>query len=116
MRQLVNPRTFGRPSIGLALFGCTNRPFYQLVVFPDKRLGRRYAGNIIEQLGTFDPLPNFNNEKLVSLNIGRIKYWIGTRNAHISVSLLELLEDLFKSTLASTKIFLYINELFSAVD
>ncbi|KAI6181674.1 hypothetical protein M3Y98_00854500 [Aphelenchoides besseyi] len=91
MRQLVNPRTFGRPSIGLALFGCTNRPFYQIVVFPDKRLGRRYAGNIIEQLGTFDPLPNFNNEKLVALNIGRIKYWIGTRNAHISVSLLELL-------------------------
>ncbi|KAI6239491.1 Protein CBR-MRPS-16 [Aphelenchoides fujianensis] len=91
MRQLVNPLTFGRPSIGLALFGCTNRPFYHLVVFPDKRLGRRYSGNILEQLGTFDPLPNFNNEKLVALNIGRIKYWIGARDAHISVPVLELL-------------------------
>lgn len=50
MRQLVNPRTFGRPSLGLALFGCTNRPFYHIVVLPDKRLGRVYEGNILEQV------------------------------------------------------------------
>ncbi|CAJ0585599.1 unnamed protein product, partial [Mesorhabditis spiculigera] len=91
MRQLVNPRTFGRPSLGLALFGCKNRPFYHICVFPDKSLGRRYEGNIIEQVGSFDPLPNKNNEKLVALNIGRIKYWIGERNAHISVPVLEVL-------------------------
>jgi hypothetical protein len=53
MRALVNPRTFGRPSLGLALFGCANRPFYQIVVFPDRRLGRPYEGNIIEQVGIF---------------------------------------------------------------
>ncbi|KAI6174703.1 28S ribosomal protein S16, mitochondrial [Aphelenchoides bicaudatus] len=91
MRQLVNPRTFGRPTLALALFGCKNRPFYQIVVFPDKRLGRYYEGNIIEQLGTYDPLPNYNNEKLASLNIGRIKYWIGERNARVTVPLLEIL-------------------------
>uniref|UniRef100_A0A0N5CDJ6 Small ribosomal subunit protein bS16m n=1 Tax=Strongyloides papillosus TaxID=174720 RepID=A0A0N5CDJ6_STREA len=91
MRQLVNPRLFGKPSIGLALFGCKNRPFYQICVFPDKKLGRRYEGNILEQVGSFDPLPNKNNEKLVALNFSRLKYWIGKREAHISVPVLELL-------------------------
>uniref|UniRef100_A0AC34GRT0 Small ribosomal subunit protein bS16m n=1 Tax=Panagrolaimus sp. ES5 TaxID=591445 RepID=A0AC34GRT0_9BILA len=91
MRQLINPKTFGRPSIGLALFGCTNRPFYHICIFPDRSLGRRYEENIIEQVGTFDPLPNAQNEKLVSMNIGRLKYWIGERNAQISVPVLELL-------------------------
>lgn len=43
------------------------------------------------QVGCFDPLPNFRNEKLVALDIGRLKYWIGVRNANISVSVLELL-------------------------
>uniref|UniRef100_A0A0N4ZY90 Small ribosomal subunit protein bS16m n=1 Tax=Parastrongyloides trichosuri TaxID=131310 RepID=A0A0N4ZY90_PARTI len=91
MRQLVNPKLFGKPSIGLALFGCKNRPFYQICVFPDKSFGRRYEGNILEQIGSFDPLPNFNNEKVVALNIGRLKYWIGKKEAHISVPVLELL-------------------------
>ncbi|VDK55904.1 unnamed protein product [Anisakis simplex] len=128
MRKLVLPKYFGRPSIGLALFGCTNRPFYQICVFPDRALGRRSESSILEQasrlylvdiygvdckeysqtgkcnqlsilwmyvshfqVGTFDPLPNVRNEKLVALNIGRIKYWIGERNAHISVPVLELL-------------------------
>ncbi|KAK3754391.1 hypothetical protein QZH41_011178, partial [Actinostola sp. cb2023] len=27
-------------------------------------------------IGTFDPLPNTRNEKLVSLNVDRIKYWL----------------------------------------
>ncbi|KAM3719104.1 Interleukin cytokine receptor-related protein [Dirofilaria immitis] len=81
----------GRPSIGLALFGCKNRPAYRIVVFPDKAYGRHYEGSIIEELGIFDPLPNFRNEKLVACDISRVKYWIGERNAHISPSLLELL-------------------------
>lgn len=51
MRQLVNPKTFGQPTIGLALFGCTNRPFYQICVFPDRALGRRHEESIIEQVG-----------------------------------------------------------------
>uniref|UniRef100_A0AC35G6K4 Small ribosomal subunit protein bS16m n=1 Tax=Panagrolaimus sp. PS1159 TaxID=55785 RepID=A0AC35G6K4_9BILA len=91
MRQLINPNTFGRPSIGLALFGCTNRPFYHICIFPDRSLGRRFEGNIIEQVGTFDPLPNAKNEKLISMDITRLKYWIGERNAQISVPVLELL-------------------------
>uniref|UniRef100_A0A0K0EQM0 Small ribosomal subunit protein bS16m n=1 Tax=Strongyloides stercoralis TaxID=6248 RepID=A0A0K0EQM0_STRER len=91
MRQLVNPKLFGKPSIGLVLFGCKNRPFYQICVLPDRALGRRYEGNIIEQIGSFDPLPNKNNEKLVAINIDRLKYWLGKREANVSLPLLELL-------------------------
>jgi len=30
----------------------------------------------IEQLGTFDPMPNKHDEKLVALNFDRLKFWI----------------------------------------
>ncbi|RVE73297.1 hypothetical protein OJAV_G00046500 [Oryzias javanicus] len=44
----------------------------------------------IEQLGTYDPLPNIYNEKLVSFNFDRIKYWIGC-GAHPSKPVAKLL-------------------------
>lgn len=31
----------------------------------------------MEQLGSFDPLPNEHNEKLVAVNYERLRYWIG---------------------------------------
>ncbi len=31
----------------------------------------------IEQLGTYDPMPNTENQKLISLNLERIQHWIG---------------------------------------
>ncbi|XP_060528181.1 small ribosomal subunit protein bS16m [Cylas formicarius] len=54
--------------------GCTNRPFYHIVVTEPKK---HVSQPVIEQLGTYDPLPNQFNEKLVSLNFERIKHWIG---------------------------------------
>ncbi|XP_018563368.1 probable 28S ribosomal protein S16, mitochondrial [Anoplophora glabripennis] len=54
--------------------GCTNRPFYHIVV-TEKRKNQHHP--VIEQLGTYDPLPNQYNEKLTSLNFERIRYWIG---------------------------------------
>lgn len=32
---------------------------------------------MIEQVGSFDPLPNEHNEKLVALNFERLQFWIG---------------------------------------
>ncbi|CAG2057324.1 unnamed protein product [Timema podura] len=52
--------------IRFARYGCANRPFFHIVVM-----------ECIEQIGSFDPLTNKYNEKLVSLNFERIKYWIG---------------------------------------
>ncbi|XP_056130583.1 28S ribosomal protein S16, mitochondrial [Lampris incognitus] len=62
--------------IRLALAGHkqANRPFYRIVAAYNKRAR---DGKYIEQLGTYDPLPNIHNEKLVSFNYERIKYWIG---------------------------------------
>lgn len=52
----MNPLIYGRQTIGLAQFGCVNRPFYHICVFPDKSLGRRSIqgkgpASILEQVG-----------------------------------------------------------------
>ncbi|XP_066591648.1 small ribosomal subunit protein bS16m isoform X2 [Prorops nasuta] len=44
----------------------------------------------IEQLGSYDPIPNKFDEKLVSLNLERIHYWMG-RGAALSEPLERLL-------------------------
>lgn len=45
---------------------------------------------VIEQLGSYDPMPNANNEKLVALNLERIKYWLG-QGAHVTNPVAEVL-------------------------
>ncbi len=54
----------------LARWGRTNRPFFRLVV-ADKRMPRN--GRHLEKLGTLDPLPTSDGQKIVSLNFGRIQ-------------------------------------------
>ncbi|XP_018408153.1 PREDICTED: 28S ribosomal protein S16, mitochondrial [Nanorana parkeri] len=65
----------GHVVIRMALGGCANRPFYRIVAAYNKRAR---DGKHLDKLGTYDPLPNVYNEKLVSLNIERIKYWMAS--------------------------------------
>jgi small subunit ribosomal protein S16 len=37
----------------------------------------KVGSQVIEQLGVYDPMPNQDNQKLVSLNIERTRYWMG---------------------------------------
>ena len=60
-------------TLRLAYYGCPNRPFFHIVA--TKRKVARNRG-YYEQVGTYDPLPNDRNEKLVALNMDRIKYWL----------------------------------------
>lgn len=60
-------------TLRFALYGCKNRPFFFIVATNRKR-PRNYG--YLEQVGTFDPIPNTRNEKLASLNMDRIKYWL----------------------------------------
>lgn len=60
-------------TLRLAYYGCPNRPFFHIVA--TKRRIARNRG-YYEQVGTYDPLPNSRNEKLVALNMDRIKYWL----------------------------------------
>lgn len=76
-----------KKAIRLARHGCTNRPFYHIVVMMKKHNQHEQP---IEQLGTYDPMPNENNEKLVSFNFERIGYWLG-EGADISKPVGELL-------------------------
>lgn len=84
--------------------GCTNRPFYHIVVAEVISIRRRFVfislhriqsisnwsspfchlqkfrevkDQAIEQVGSFDPMLNENNEKLVALNFERIQWWLG---------------------------------------
>ena len=36
---------------------------------------------MIEQLGVYDPMPNINNERLVSINFDRVRHWLGQNKA-----------------------------------
>ncbi|XP_033247830.1 probable 28S ribosomal protein S16, mitochondrial [Drosophila miranda] len=67
--------------------GCTNRPFYHIVVM-ERRKNQHQP--VIEQVGSYDPLPNDFNERLVALNTERIRFWLG-KGAHISDPAAELL-------------------------
>jgi len=67
------PRGVFRPIIRFAKSGCVNRPFYVLVATdPD---GPNF-GPFFETLGSLDPMPNKNGEKLVGLNFERIQHWL----------------------------------------
>lgn len=44
----------------------------------------------MEQLGTYDPMPNADNQKLLSLNVDRTRYWMG-QGAVFSTHLAQLL-------------------------
>jgi len=105
----------GPKVIRMALHGHANRPFFHIVLTnvmdkyellfltPDssedlyvklyffcyqKFLDRDKQP--VEQLGTYDPLPNRENQKLLSLNIERTRYWMG-QGAEFSENLAHLL-------------------------
>ena len=59
--------------IRLSLRGCVNRPFY-LVTVQRNRAPR--DKKITEQIGSFDPLPNMYNERLVAINFDRLRAWL----------------------------------------
>ncbi|XP_065675516.1 small ribosomal subunit protein bS16m-like [Hydra vulgaris] len=69
MKKPFSPVT----TLRLAYYGCPNRPFFHIVA-TKQRIARNRG--YYEQVGTFDPLPNTRNEKLISLNMDRIKYWL----------------------------------------
>ncbi|CAI9177656.1 unnamed protein product [Rangifer tarandus platyrhynchus] len=77
----------GHLIIRLALGGCTNRPFYRIVAAHNKC---PRDGRFVEQLGSYDPMPNSHGEKLVALNLDRIRHWIGC-GAHLSKPVEKLL-------------------------
>ena len=60
--------------IRLARAGAKKRPFYRIVV-ADSRFPR--DGRFIEIVGTYNPILAKTDEKRVTLEIERIKHWLG---------------------------------------
>lgn len=59
--------------IRLARGGAKKNPFYKVVV-ADSRCPR--DGKFIEKVGTYNPFLSNSDEKRVTLNLERIKYWM----------------------------------------
>ena len=55
--------------------GCSNRPFFHMVVIKSTYPNSRHI-DPLEQLGTYDPLPNAHNEKLVAVNLERVQHYL----------------------------------------
>lgn len=75
MSELSQVARYGRYCLRLSHWGCANRPFYHIVVAKKSFPNRRYI-DPVEQIGTFDPLPNAFNEKLCSLNLERLQHYL----------------------------------------
>lgn len=76
-------------AIRFVKYGCTNRPFWHIVVMD---AWADWNKPPIEQLGTYDKIPNAHNERLFAVNYERLIHWIGY-GAKISPPLLELLGE-----------------------
>ncbi len=59
-------------AIRFARHGCANRPFYHIVVIKTRKGQRKEP---LDQIGSFDPMPNEHGEKLVAINYERFEYW-----------------------------------------
>ncbi|XP_052796006.1 28S ribosomal protein S16, mitochondrial-like [Mya arenaria] len=73
--------------IRLSLRGCTNRPFYHIVVQKNRTPRDK---NILDQVGTYDPMVNKFGERLVAVNFDKLRHWLGL-TAQCSVPVLKLL-------------------------
>ena len=60
--------------IRLSRWGSSHNPFYKIVAINSKK-GR--DGKYLQELGTYNPIADAKGVKHISLNLSRIKYWIG---------------------------------------
>jgi small subunit ribosomal protein S16 len=77
-------------AIRLLRHGCANRPFYHIVIMGARR-SNKGTYPVIEQLGTYDPLTNAHGEKLVSVNLERVSYWMAQDKVTVAIAVKELL-------------------------
>ena len=80
--EIASKEDLGPYEIRLQNIGCKNRRFDRIVVQRMKQSPN--ADEIIENLGSCDPMPNDKNEILVALNLKRLRYWIGSENVVIN--------------------------------
>jgi len=73
--------------IRFAYKGCANRPFYHIII---QNWTTDVQQQCVEQIGTYDPMPNIENQKLLGLNIERLEYWLG-RGAEPTPNVAQLL-------------------------
>lgn len=60
--------------IRLKRMGRKNLPFYRIVAIDSRK---RRDGEPIEEIGYYSPRRNANSEIVLSINIDKLKYWLG---------------------------------------
>lgn len=75
----------------LARFGAKKRPFYRIIAMDSQ--GKR-DGRYLEQLGTYDPLPN---PSVITLLEDRVQYWLSV-GAKPTESVAQLLKTAANAT------------------
>ena len=58
----------------LSRWGASHNPFYKIVAINSKR---SRDGKFIQELGTYNPIPDAKGVKHITVNVERAKYWIG---------------------------------------
>lgn len=58
----------------LQRIGLVNLPMYRIVAANAKA---KRDGKYLERLGSYDPVPDREGQKHISLNLERAKYWLG---------------------------------------
>lgn len=81
------PKKVAHQAIRLARRGCVNRPFFHIVVMPNRAHCQTVPS---EQLGSYDPMPNLYQEKLIAFNFERLRYWLA-KGAHCTKPVEKLL-------------------------
>ncbi len=66
-------KAHGQVRLRLARAGQTHRPFYRIVAMP---LRKPRDAKPLENLGTYDPLPDKYGQKHIALNVKRIEHYI----------------------------------------
>jgi small subunit ribosomal protein S16 len=58
----------------LSRWGASHNPFYKIVAINSKRAR---DGKCIQELGTYNPIPDSKGVKHITINVDKCKYWIG---------------------------------------
>ncbi|KAL3313013.1 37S ribosomal protein S16, mitochondrial [Cichlidogyrus casuarinus] len=76
IRRMFPVKERNKMKVALVRVGCTNRPFYRIEIKSNLKKTKELG---IEQIGSWDPLPNAHGEQLIGINVNRLMYWLGKR-------------------------------------
>lgn len=88
--RVISNRQFELLCLKEAVIISLSIELYIIIVFFSFQRRRNQNHPVIEQVGSYDPMANESNEKLVSFNYERIRWWLGS-GVHLTKPVSKLL-------------------------